>query len=33
MTSRQIKTGEPERLVCAVCKFVFYLDPKVASGV
>jgi 8-oxo-dGTP diphosphatase len=29
---RVIKTAEPERLVCAACGFVFYLDPKVAVG-
>jgi 8-oxo-dGTP diphosphatase len=29
---RLIKAGEPERLVCADCEFVFYLDPKVAVG-
>lgn len=29
---RVIKAGEPERLVCARCGFVFYLDPKVAVG-
>jgi ADP-ribose pyrophosphatase YjhB (NUDIX family) len=28
---RQLKDGEPERLVCAACGFVFYLDPKVAA--
>jgi 8-oxo-dGTP diphosphatase len=27
-----IKTAEPERLVCAACDFVFYLDPKIAVG-
>jgi ADP-ribose pyrophosphatase YjhB (NUDIX family) len=29
---RLLKAGEPERLVCAQCAFVFYLDPKVAVG-
>lgn len=29
---RVIKSTEPERLVCARCTFVFYLDPKVAVG-
>ncbi len=29
---RTIKEGEPERLVCQDCDFVFYLDPKVAVG-
>jgi 8-oxo-dGTP diphosphatase len=32
LESRLIKTGEPERLVCTNCDFVFYLDPKVAVG-
>lgn len=29
---RRLKAGEPERLVCQTCGFVFYLDPKVAVG-
>jgi 8-oxo-dGTP diphosphatase len=29
---RLLKAGEPERLVCAQCGFVFYIDPKVAVG-
>jgi ADP-ribose pyrophosphatase YjhB (NUDIX family) len=29
---RLLKNGEPERLVCSACSFVFYLDPKVAVG-
>jgi ADP-ribose pyrophosphatase YjhB (NUDIX family) len=29
---RLLKAGEPERLVCAACDFVFYLDPKLAVG-
>ena len=29
---RLLKAGEPERLVCTGCGFVFYLDPKVAVG-
>ena len=28
---RALKDGEPSRLVCAACGFVFYLDPKVAA--
>jgi ADP-ribose pyrophosphatase YjhB (NUDIX family) len=28
---RQLKEGEPKRLVCRACTFVFYLDPKVAA--
>jgi ADP-ribose pyrophosphatase YjhB (NUDIX family) len=29
---RLLKAGEPERLVCAACSFVFYIDPKIAVG-
>jgi len=29
---RLLKATEPERLVCARCAFVFYLDPKIAVG-
>jgi 8-oxo-dGTP diphosphatase len=29
---RLLKSTEPERLVCAACGFVFYLDPKIAVG-
>lgn len=29
---RRLKAGEPERLVCTACGFVFYLDPKIAVG-
>jgi ADP-ribose pyrophosphatase YjhB (NUDIX family) len=29
---RLLKATEPERLVCRVCGFVFYLDPKIAVG-
>ena len=29
---RTLKAGDPERLVCAACGFVFYMDPKVAVG-
>ena len=32
LTSRKLKANEPERLVCTVCDFVFFLDPKVAAG-
>lgn len=28
---RQVKEGEPKRLVCRRCGFVFYLDPKIAA--
>lgn len=31
LSSRVVKAGEPERLVCGACGFVFYLDPKVAA--
>jgi 8-oxo-dGTP diphosphatase len=29
---RVMKAGEPERLVCGACEFIYYLDPKVAAG-
>jgi 8-oxo-dGTP diphosphatase len=29
---RQLKPGDPARLVCAACHEVLYLDPKVAVG-
>lgn len=29
---RSLKSTEPDRLVCARCGFVFYVDPKVAVG-
>lgn len=29
---RQLKVGDPERLVCRQCGFILYLDPKVAVG-
>jgi 8-oxo-dGTP diphosphatase len=29
---RLLKEGEPERLVCAECGFVFYLGPKLVAG-
>jgi ADP-ribose pyrophosphatase YjhB (NUDIX family) len=29
---RQLKEREPERLVCRLCEFVFFLNPKVAAG-
>jgi 8-oxo-dGTP diphosphatase len=32
LASRLLKAGEPERLVCTQCEFVFYLDPKLAVG-
>lgn len=33
LSSRCIKTGEPNRLCCSGCEFIFYLDPKLAAGV
>lgn len=30
LAKRLLKVGEPERLVCTVCGFVFYIDPKLA---
>ena len=32
LESRLLRAGEPERLVCLSCGFVFYLDPKLAVG-
>jgi ADP-ribose pyrophosphatase YjhB (NUDIX family) len=32
LESRLLKVTEPERLICTVCGFVFYLDPKIAVG-
>ena len=32
LESRSLKASDPDRLVCAACGFVFYLDPKVAVG-
>jgi ADP-ribose pyrophosphatase YjhB (NUDIX family) len=29
---RLLKAGDPTRLVCTRCTFVFYLDPKIAVG-
>ncbi|MBM4274199.1 MAG: NUDIX hydrolase [Deltaproteobacteria bacterium] len=31
LEKRLIKAGEPERLVCKVCEFIFYIDPKLAA--
>ena len=30
LEERLLKSGEPPRLVCTVCGFVFYIDPKLA---
>jgi len=27
-----VKSNEPQRLVCQVCSFIFYQDPKVVAG-
>ena len=32
LEARVIKAGDPQRLVCVACEFVFYLDPKLAVG-
>lgn len=32
LVARQLKAGDPERLVCVSCQQVLYLDPKVAVG-
>ncbi|MDQ3375645.1 MAG: NUDIX hydrolase, partial [Actinomycetota bacterium] len=29
---RVLKEGDPERLVCGSCGFVFYLGPKLVAG-
>ena len=31
LAPRMLKENEPPRLVCAVCGFIFYLNPKVAA--
>ncbi len=31
LEKRLLKAGEPERLVCRGCGFVFYIDPKLAT--
>jgi len=33
LASRSLRAGDPSRLVCEACDFIFYLDPKVATGV
>jgi 8-oxo-dGTP diphosphatase len=33
LESRVLRAGEPPRLVCSACAFVFFFDPKVAAGV
>ena len=32
LEEREIKAGEPERLVCGACSFVFYQGPKLVAG-
>jgi 8-oxo-dGTP diphosphatase len=32
LEQRSLKPGEPDRLCCTTCDFVFYLDPKLAAG-
>ena len=32
LEARLLKEGEPERLVCGSCSFVFYLGPKLVAG-
>jgi len=32
LEARLLKAGEPTRLVCVDCAFVFYIDPKLAVG-
>jgi len=32
LESRVLKVNEPKRLVCQVCSFIFYQDPKVVAG-
>lgn len=31
LQKRLLKSGEPERLVCTACGFIFYIDPKLAA--
>jgi ADP-ribose pyrophosphatase YjhB (NUDIX family) len=31
LAERELKDGDPPRLVCIQCGFVFYLDPKLAA--
>jgi len=32
LAERLLKSGDPARLVCDGCGFIFYLDPKIAVG-
>jgi 8-oxo-dGTP diphosphatase len=31
LKKKQIKAGEPERLICSECSYVFYIEPKIAA--
>jgi 8-oxo-dGTP diphosphatase len=31
LNKKKIKEGEPERLICSECRYVFYIDPKIAA--
>jgi len=31
LEKRLLKAGEPQRLVCSRCGFIFYIDPKLAA--
>jgi 8-oxo-dGTP diphosphatase len=33
LSSRCVKEGDPDRLCCDACEYVFYLDPKSAAGI
>ena len=33
LLARCVKSGDPDRLCCGGCDFIFYLDPKLAAGV
>lgn len=32
LEQRALRSGEPKRLICAACSFIFYQDPKVVAG-
>lgn len=32
LARRSVRAGDPDRLVCTRCEFIFYEDPKVATG-
>jgi len=32
LESRVLRNGDPARLVCTACGYIFYLDPKLAVG-